>query len=41
MISKYFQNGEKNIPVNTVRNYFPAEKDIALIKDIDEKYKIF
>lgn len=43
MISKYFQNGEKNIPINTVRNYFPAEKDTVLIKgtDIDEKYKIF
>lgn len=32
MIAKYFQNGEKDISLETVRNYFPANKETTLIK---------
>lgn len=32
MIAKYFQNGEKNIPLDTLRNYFPASKPEDIIK---------
>lgn len=32
LISKYFSHGENEIPINTTRNYFPAQKDVKLIK---------
>lgn len=32
LISKYFNHGENEIPINTARNYFPAQKDVKLIK---------
>jgi hypothetical protein len=43
MLSKYFLHGEKDIPINTARNYFPATKNIKLIKgsDVADEEKIF
>jgi hypothetical protein len=43
MLSKYFIHGEKAIPINTARNYFPATKNIKLIKgsDVADEDKIF
>ena len=43
LLSKYFLHGEKEIPINTARNYFPATKNIKLIKgsDVAEEDKIF
>lgn len=43
MIGKYFQNGEKDIPLDTLRNYFPASKPEDLIKGtgIAEANKLF
>ena len=43
MLSKYFLHGEKEIPINTSRNYFPANKITKLIKgsDIADENKIF
>ncbi|HTN20453.1 MAG TPA: hypothetical protein VL125_08265 [Pelobium sp.] len=32
MLAKYFLHGEKEIPINTARNYFPANKNTKLIK---------
>ncbi len=32
MLAKYFNHGENEIPINTARNYFPAQKQIKLIK---------
>lgn len=32
MIAKYFQNGEKDISIETVRNYFPVNKEEIKIK---------
>lgn len=32
MISKFFLHGEKEIPINTARNYFPANKNTKQIK---------
>lgn len=32
MIAKYFQNGEKEISIETVRNYFPVNKEGTNIK---------
>ncbi|MBK0382863.1 hypothetical protein I5M32_07810 [Pedobacter sp. SD-b] len=43
MLSKYFLHGEKEIPINTARNYFPANKNTKLIKgsDVADEDKIF
>lgn len=43
MLSKYFLHGEKEIPINTARNYFPANKNTKLIKgsDVAVEDKIF
>lgn len=43
MLSKYFLHGEKDIPINTARNYFPASKNTKLIKgsDVADEDKIF
>ncbi|HTN20220.1 MAG TPA: hypothetical protein VL125_07080 [Pelobium sp.] len=43
MLSKYFLHGEKEIPINTARNYFPANKNTKLIKgsDVADDDKIF
>jgi hypothetical protein len=43
MLSKYFLHGEKEIPINTARNYFPATKNTKLIKgsDVADEDKIF
>lgn len=43
MLSKYFLHGEKEIPINTARNYFPANKSTKLIKgsDVADEDKIF
>ncbi|EOR95361.1 hypothetical protein ADIARSV_1473 [Arcticibacter svalbardensis MN12-7] len=43
MLSRYFLHGEKEIPINTARNYFPANKKDKLIKgsDVADEDKIF
>ncbi|OAQ38011.1 hypothetical protein A5893_16745 [Pedobacter psychrophilus] len=43
MLSKYFLHGEKEIPINTARNYFPATKNTKLIKgsEVADDDKIF
>ena len=43
LLSKYFLHGEKAIPINTARNYFPANKNIKLIKgsEVADEDKIF
>jgi hypothetical protein len=43
MLSKYFLHGEKEIPINTARNYFPANKNTKLIKgsEVADEEKIF
>ena len=43
MIAKYFLHGSNEIPVNTARNYFPAQKDKTLIKgtEIYSSQKLF
>lgn len=43
LISKYFNHGENEIPINTARNYFPAQKNVKLIKgsEVQEGDKIF
>lgn len=43
MLAKYFNHGENEIPINTARNYFPAQKDVILIKgsDIKEQDKLY
>jgi hypothetical protein len=43
MLSKYFLHGEKDIPINTSRNYFPATKNTKLIKgsEVADEDKIF
>lgn len=43
MLSKYFLHGEKEIPINTARNYFPANKNTKLIKgsEVPESDKLF
>lgn len=43
MLSKFFIHGEKDIPINTARNYFPATKNTKLIKgsDVADEEKIF
>lgn len=43
MIAKYFKNGEKDIPLNTLRNYFPAGKPEKMTKGsgISEANKLF
>jgi molybdopterin converting factor small subunit len=43
MLSKYFLHWEKEIPINTARNYFPANKNTKLIKgsEVADEDKIF
>src|SRR5579872_1854192 len=43
MIAKYFMHGEKEISIDTARNYFPARKDDKPAKfiEIAEKDKLF
>jgi len=43
MIARYFQHGENEISLETLRNYFPANKTGKLIKgsDIPESVKLF
>lgn len=43
MIARYFQHGESEISIETLRNYFPANKTGKLIKgsDISESNKLF
>lgn len=43
LISKYFNHGENEIPINTARNYFPAQKNVKLIKgsEVQEEDKVF
>lgn len=43
LISKYFNHGENEIPINTARNYFPAQKNVKLIKgsEVPEEEKHF
>lgn len=43
MIAKYFQNGEKDIPIDTLRNYFPAGKPEGMSKgsEISKANKLF
>lgn len=43
MIAKYFIHGDKEISINTARNYFPAQKDDKSAKfiEIAEKDKLF
>lgn len=43
MIARYFQHGESEISVETLRNYFPANKTGKLIKgsDVSESTKLF
>ncbi|WP_120183190.1 hypothetical protein [Pelobium manganitolerans] len=43
MLSKYFLHGEKEIPINTARNYFPANRNTKLIKgsEVPESDKLF
>lgn len=43
MIARYFQHGESEISLETLRNYFPANKTGKLIKgsDVPESNKLF
>lgn len=43
MIARYFQHGENEISLETLRNYFPASKTGKLIKgsDVSESIKLF
>ncbi|MXV14010.1 hypothetical protein [Hufsiella ginkgonis] len=43
LLAKYFNHGEKEIPIDTARNYFPAQKKTKLIKgsDVQEADKLF
>ncbi|TRW25956.1 hypothetical protein FMM05_06965 [Flavobacterium zepuense] len=43
MICKYFQHGDEEISSQTLRSYFPANKDVPGIKYriIQEKYKLY
>ncbi|QXV65973.1 hypothetical protein INP83_02435 [Mucilaginibacter sp. 21P] len=43
MIAKYFKHGDKDISIDTARNYFPAQKDDKPAKfiEIAEKDKLF
>ncbi|WP_276348846.1 hypothetical protein [Daejeonella sp. JGW-45] len=43
MLAKYFNHGESEIPINTARNYFPAQKDVKLIKgsEVQQEDKLF
>jgi len=43
MIGRYFQHGESEISLETLRNYFPANKTGKLIKgsDVSESNKLF
>jgi len=43
MIAKYFMHGEKDISIDTARNYFPAQKNDKPAKfiEIPEKDKLF
>ncbi len=43
MIAKYFMHGDKDISIDTARNYFPAHKDDIPAKfiEISEKDKLF
>jgi len=43
LLAKFFLHGDKEIPVNTARNYFPAKKNVKLIKgsEVSEEDKIF
>lgn len=43
LLAKFFLHGNKEIPVNTARNYFPAQKHTKLIKgsDVPEEDKHF
>lgn len=43
MIGRYFQHGESEISLETLRNYFPANKTGKLIKgsDVSESTKLF
>jgi len=43
LIAKYFQHGENEIPIDTARNYFPAQKQDKPAKfiAIAEKDKLF
>ena len=43
MIAKYFMHGEKDISIDTARNYFPAQKGDKPAKfiEITEKDKLF
>ena len=43
MIAKYFKHGDKDIPIETAQNYFPANKDDKPSKyiKIDEEDKLF
>lgn len=43
MIAKYFKHGDKDIPIETAQNYFPANRDDKPSKyiKIDEEDKLF
>lgn len=43
LLSKYFSHGENEIPINTARNYFPAQRNMKLIKgsEVQEEDKFF
>lgn len=43
MICKYFQHGEEEINLQTLRSYFPADRDNPGTKyrDVQEKYKLY
>lgn len=43
MIAKYFKHGDKDIPIETAQNYFPANRDDKPAKyiDISEEDKLF
>ncbi|MCF8453971.1 MAG: hypothetical protein K9G42_12250 [Pedobacter sp.] len=43
ILAKYFNHGESEIPINTARNYFPAQKDVKLIKgsEVQQEDKLF
>ncbi|HEX7356117.1 MAG TPA: hypothetical protein VF270_00235 [Ignavibacteriaceae bacterium] len=43
LLAKFFLHGDKEIPINTARNYFPAQKNVKLIKgsEVSEEDKHF
>ncbi|MXV16534.1 hypothetical protein [Hufsiella ginkgonis] len=43
MLAKYFDHGGNEIPVNTARNYFPAQRNVPLIKgsEVKDEDKLF